>query len=76
MLGFFFSFTCGCVEAVVFSMVYGLVAFWAGAGIICLRRPLEPSKGDIRYLKFGLYLLLGFSYLVSPFVWTFRGVGA
>jgi hypothetical protein len=75
LLGSFFVFTCMCVgiDELFLPMVYGVVAFWAGAGIVCRRRPHSPTKGDLSYLKFGLYLILLFSYVASPFIWALRG---
>ena len=55
------------------ALAYGSVAFWIGAGIVIFRRPVNPGKGDLGYVKWGLVFVSIFACFVTPLIREFLG---
>ena len=55
---------------------FTIIAYWIGFAMIIVRRPLNPTKGDLRFIKVGTLMLFGTSVIVAPFVWWLRGAFA
>ena len=51
-----------------------LIAFWAGAVVLVLRRPLSPTRMDIALIRFGYLPLLVVAFFLIHLIWTMRGV--
>jgi hypothetical protein len=48
-------------------------AFWLGAILVLVRRPRNPTRGDLAYLKWGLVPIVLVSNPVFIWVWTLKG---
>ena len=52
--------------------VHAIIAYWALALIMLLRRPLAPTSADLIVLKWGTFLFFGISFFLTPFIWSLR----
>lgn len=55
------------------QVLYSVAAFWAGFLLILVRRPANPTKTDMLYVRWSTFLLFALSLLISPFVWNSGG---
>ncbi len=53
--------------------VIAIMAFWFAFGVIIFRRPRSPTKGDIRFIRYGFLLIFVVVFMVGPFVWHALG---
>jgi hypothetical protein len=53
---------------------YGSVAFWLGVVLILVRRPRNPSPGDLTYIRWGLIPIVLISNPIFLWVWKAKGV--
>ena len=51
-----------------------LVAFWSAAGVLMLRRPEEPTRTDVAFLRFGYLPVLVLALFLVHFIWRLRGL--
>src|SRR5262245_26503509 len=49
----------------------GFLAYWLIVGLIMVRRPLTPTKGDIVFIRWGIVLTMFVAGNCAPFVWKF-----
>jgi hypothetical protein len=49
------------------------LAFWAGTIIVLLRRPSNPTRGDLFYLRWGLLILVPVGVPASLTLWLMKG---
>gem|GEM_PF-3761558 len=50
---------------VVFAwVIYSVFTFWLGAAVILVRRPKNPSNGDLAYIKYG-FGFIALTFLVA-----------
>ena len=49
------------------------LAFWVGAALIRLRRPQNPTRGDVIAIRSGYIPLCVFAGLITKWAWTLRG---
>ena len=55
------------------ATIIAIVAYWLAFGIIVVRRPGLPTRGDIRLVRYG-FLLIFFTVVVAgPIVWRALG---
>jgi hypothetical protein len=73
LLVFFFGLFLDFGESLR-SCCYLSIVFWLGTIIILIRRPQNPTRGDLAYIRWGLLLivLLGIPALWA--VWHFKAV--
>jgi len=58
---------------VALIFLYTLAGFWAGFGMIVLRRPMTPTKTDLFLIKWGTFILLAISFGMACGIWPWRG---
>ena len=51
-----------------------LVGFWAGAVIICARRPQTPTRLDLLFIRFGYLPLCILAVFFTLTVWRWKGL--
>lgn len=51
----------------------GFFAYWLIVGLILVRRPLAPTKGDIIFIRWGIVLTLFVAGNCAPFIWKIIG---
>jgi hypothetical protein len=49
-------------------------AFWLGTILILVRRPRNPTSGDLTYIRWGLVLVVLVSNPIFIRVWEIKGV--
>ena len=49
-----------------------MAAFWIGAAIVIYRRPRNPGKLDLLYVRWGYLIALGIGISLSPFMGILR----
>jgi hypothetical protein len=52
------------VDFLATTLVFAAFTYWIGMLIVVLRRPLNPTKGDLLYAALGFLVLL---FVVAPF---------
>ncbi|MFO8006718.1 MAG: hypothetical protein R6V05_03190 [Candidatus Brocadiia bacterium] len=62
-------------QGLLWVWVYAVCAFWAGTGMIALRRRGSPTRVDVGLVKWGFVPLLVLAAYVTGLVWTARGRG-
>jgi hypothetical protein len=50
-----------------------VIAYWILFAVIIIRRPKNPTKGDILVVKLGPLILFAIAVVLVPFVWSFQG---
>ena len=51
-----------------------LVAFWAAAVVLILRRPRTPTRTDLSFVRFGYLAMVVVAFFLVHFIWHGRGV--
>jgi uncharacterized membrane protein len=51
-----------------------VLAFWAGAAIVILRRPKLPTAFDLVLIRFGFLPLLIVTFVLAERVWSWRWI--
>ena len=51
-----------------------VLAFWAGAAVIILRRPKSPTEWDLFLVRFGFLPLLIMTFALAEWVWSWHWV--
>ena len=51
-----------------------VLAFWAGAALIIVRRPTAPTPTDLWLLRFGFLPLLIATFALAEWVWSWHWV--
>ena len=59
--------------ALGFLYLYALVAFWAGFFMMLVRRPRNPTRTDVFFIKWGTFMLFLISIVMAPVIWKIRG---
>ncbi len=74
---FFLLFMAGMIldggQCAQFTFV-AIVAFWTSVIVLILRRPWNPSKIDILYIKWGFFPILLSTPFIMGYIWHIRGV--
>lgn len=58
---------------VAMIFLYALASYWAGFGMIVLRRPMNPTKTDLFVIKWGTFALFAICFAMASVTWRWRG---